>query len=130
MHKVAALVLATLVGISALGFAKPAEARVYVGVGIGLPIPAVVAYPGVYAPYYGYYGPRYYRPGFCTLRLRLRLSGLRLLARALALNAALVAALLLRGGGARRGARRRFRIGRILAGIDQGLVVRDLAVGH
>ena len=64
MHKVAALVLATLVAISALGFAKPAEARVYLGVGIGLPVPAVVAYPGVYAPYYGYYGPRYYRPGF------------------------------------------------------------------
>jgi hypothetical protein len=72
MHKVAALALAALVATTALGFAKPAEARVYVGVGIDLPFPGValapplVAYPGVYAPYYdGYRGPRYYhRSGF------------------------------------------------------------------
>jgi len=65
MHKIAALALAAVVGVAAIGFAKPAEARVYVGVGIGLPgvvvAPPVVAYPGVYAPYYGYY-PYYYGP--------------------------------------------------------------------
>jgi hypothetical protein len=58
MHKLAALVIAAALGIAGMGYAKPAEARVYVGVGIGLP---VVAYPpavGVYAPYY--YGRPYY----------------------------------------------------------------------
>jgi hypothetical protein len=66
MHKLAALALAAVIGTAAMGFAKPAEARVYVGVGIGLPgvalaAPPVIAYPGVYAPYY--YGHPYYRPG-------------------------------------------------------------------
>jgi hypothetical protein len=54
-----------------MGYPKPAEARVYVGVGIGLPgielaAPPVYAYPpavGVYAPYY-YGRPYYYGPGF------------------------------------------------------------------
>jgi hypothetical protein len=61
MHKLAALAITAALGIAGMGYTKPAEARVYVGVGIGLP---VVAYPpgvGVYAPYY--YGrpyPSYY----------------------------------------------------------------------
>jgi hypothetical protein len=77
MHKLAALALTSVLGIAATGYTKPAEARVYVGVGIGLPGVALVAPPvyasppavGVYAPYYYYgrpfsYGPRYYGPGF------------------------------------------------------------------
>ena len=77
MHKFAALALVAALGIAGMGYAKPAEARVYIGVGIGLPgvavvAPPVLAYPpavGVYGPYY--YGrpyyypyPYYYRPGF------------------------------------------------------------------
>ena len=67
MHKFTALALTAALGIAATGFTKPAEAGVYVGV--GLPVPAVapvVAYPpGVYAPYYyGYGAPYYYGPGF------------------------------------------------------------------
>jgi hypothetical protein len=66
MHKLAALVMSAALGIAGMGYTKPAEARVYVGVGIGLPgvalvAPPVVAYPpalGVYAPYY--YGRPYY----------------------------------------------------------------------
>jgi hypothetical protein len=71
MHKFAALALTAVLGLAGMGYAKPAEARVYIGVGIGLPLvvaPPVLAYPpavGVYGPYY--YGrpyPYYYRPGF------------------------------------------------------------------
>ena len=66
MHKLAALAITAALGIAGMGYTKPAEARVYVGVGIGLPgvalvAPPVVAYPpafGVYAPYY--YGRPYY----------------------------------------------------------------------
>ena len=70
MHKLAAIALMAILGIAGMGYTKPAEARVYVGVGIGLPgvalAPPVYAYPptvGVYAPYY-YYGHPYYGPGF------------------------------------------------------------------
>jgi hypothetical protein len=69
MHKFAALALTATVGVAAVGYTKPAEAGVYVGV--GLPVPAVVAAPvvayppAVYAPYYyGYGAPYYYGPGF------------------------------------------------------------------
>ena len=70
MHKLAALALTAVLGIAGMAYTKPAEARVYVGVGIGLPgvalvAPPVYAYPpavGVYAPYY--YRPYYYGPGF------------------------------------------------------------------
>jgi hypothetical protein len=67
MHKLAALAMTAALGIAGMGYTKPAEARVYVGVGIGLPgvalvaPPVVAAYPpalGVYAPYY--YGRPYY----------------------------------------------------------------------
>jgi hypothetical protein len=66
MHKLAALALTAVLGVAGMGYAKPAEARVYIGVGIGLPgvaviAPPVVAYPplaGVYGPYY--YGRSYY----------------------------------------------------------------------
>src|SRR6266403_808347 len=74
MHKLAALALMAVVGAAGMGYAKPAEARVYIGVGIGLPGVAVVAPPAVaypppvvYGPYYygrPYYYPYYYRPGF------------------------------------------------------------------
>ena len=77
MHKLAALALTAALGVAAMGYAKPAEARVYIGVGIGLPgvalaVPPLFPYTpavGVYAPYYYgrpyYYGwPYYYRPGF------------------------------------------------------------------
>jgi hypothetical protein len=73
MHKLAALALTAVLGIAGMGYTKPAEARVYVGVGIGLPGIALVAPPvyayayppavGVYAPYY-YGRPYYYGPGF------------------------------------------------------------------
>jgi hypothetical protein len=74
MHKIAAIALTAALGAAAMGYTKPAEARVYVGVGIGLPgvalvAPPVVAYPGalgVYAPYYG--RPYYYGPGFAHYR--------------------------------------------------------------
>jgi hypothetical protein len=51
----------------ALGVASmPADARPFVAVGIGLPVPVVVGPPVVYGPgyYYGphYYGPRYWGP--------------------------------------------------------------------
>ena len=72
MHKLAAFALAAALGIAAIGYAKPADAGVVVGVGIGLPgvalAPPVYAYPpavGIYAPYY--YGrpfPLYYPRGF------------------------------------------------------------------
>jgi hypothetical protein len=65
MHKFAALALTAALGIAGMGYTKPAEARVFVGVGIGLP--GVYAYPpvGVYAPYYPYYyGPGYTRFGY------------------------------------------------------------------
>jgi|HubBroStandDraft_5_1064220.scaffolds.fasta_scaffold1482992_1 hypothetical protein len=66
MYKLAALAMTAALGIAGMGYTRPAEARVYVGVGIGLPgvalvAPPVVAYPsavGVYAPYY--YGRPYY----------------------------------------------------------------------
>jgi hypothetical protein len=78
MHKLAALALTAVLGVAGMGYAKPAEARVYIGVGIGLPgvavvAPPAVAYPpvvGLYGPYYygrpyyPYYYPYYYRPGF------------------------------------------------------------------
>jgi hypothetical protein len=76
MHKLAALALTAVFGVAAMGYTKPAEARVYVGVGIGLPgvalaAPPAYAYPpavGVYPPYYYYgspyyYGRPYYGPG-------------------------------------------------------------------
>jgi hypothetical protein len=85
MHKLAALALAAVLGVAGMGYAKPAEARVYIGVGIGLPgvavvAPPVVAYPpaGVYGPYYygrPYYPypyPYYYRPGFVRYRYGFR----------------------------------------------------------
>jgi len=51
MHKFATLALVAALGIAGIGYAKPAEARVYIGVGIGLPGVAVVAPPVVaYAP--------------------------------------------------------------------------------
>jgi len=69
MHKLAAFALVGALGIGAMGSATPAEARVVVGVGIGLPgVTLVAPYPytpavGWYAPYY--YGPPYaYGPGF------------------------------------------------------------------
>jgi len=67
MHKFAALALVAALGIAGMGYAKPAEARVYVGVGIGLPGVAVVAPPVVaYAPPVAY-GPYYYgRPYYYT----------------------------------------------------------------
>jgi hypothetical protein len=70
MHKLAAVVFVAILGTAGMGYSKPAEARVYVGVGIGLPgvAPApLYAYPpvvGVYAPYYYYGRPYYYGPGF------------------------------------------------------------------
>jgi hypothetical protein len=74
MHKFAALALVAALGIAGMGYAKPAEARVYIAVGIGLPgvavvAPPVVAYapPVAYGPYYygrPYYYPYYHRPGF------------------------------------------------------------------
>ena len=71
MHKLAALALTAALGVAGMGYAKPADARVIVGVGIGLPGVAVVAPPafgyapavGVYGPYH-YGRPYYYRPGF------------------------------------------------------------------
>jgi hypothetical protein len=68
MHKIAALALTAVLGVAAMGYTKPAEAHVYVGVGIGLPgvalaAPPVYAYPpvvGVYPPYYYYGSPYYY----------------------------------------------------------------------
>jgi hypothetical protein len=69
MHKLAAIALVVALGVAGMGYARPAEARVYVGVGIGLPGVALVAPPyayptvrGIYAPYY--YGRPYYYPGF------------------------------------------------------------------
>jgi hypothetical protein len=61
MNKFAALALAAAVGVAAMGYTKPAEARVYVGVGS-----PIYAYPfgvGVYGPYYRG-RPYYHRPGF------------------------------------------------------------------
>jgi len=71
MNKLALLALTAAVGVAAMGYTKQAEARVYVGVGIGVPAVALVA-PPVYAypPAAGFYGayyrgrPYYYRPGF------------------------------------------------------------------
>ena len=80
MHKLAALALTAVLGLAGMAYAKPAEARVYIGVGIGLPVvvaPPVVAYPpavGGYGPYY--YGRPYpyyyYRPGFVRYRYGFR----------------------------------------------------------
>jgi hypothetical protein len=71
MNKFAALALTAAVGVAAMGYTKPAEARVYVGVGIGVPGVALVAPSGyAYPPAVGVYGPYYrghpylYRPGF------------------------------------------------------------------
>ncbi len=71
MHKLAALALTAAVGIAGMSFAKPADARVVVGVGIGLPGVAVAASPALgYAPGVGMYAPHYFghahyfRPGF------------------------------------------------------------------
>jgi hypothetical protein len=69
MNKFAALALAGALGVAGVGSAKPAEAGVVVGVGIGLPgvavAPPVVAYPPVVGVYPYYYGrPYFYRPGF------------------------------------------------------------------
>jgi hypothetical protein len=71
MHKLAVLALTAALGIAGMGYAKSADARVFVGVGIGLPGVAVAAPPvypyapavGVYAPYY-YGWPYYYGAGF------------------------------------------------------------------
>lgn len=51
----AALVAAALIGAGALGLASPADARVWVDVGVGVPY----AYP---YPYYYPYAPYYYPP--------------------------------------------------------------------
>jgi hypothetical protein len=74
MHKLAALALATALGIAGMGYAKSADAGVVVGVGVGLPGVALVAPPyayppavGIYAPYYRgwpYYGPGFARFGY------------------------------------------------------------------
>jgi hypothetical protein len=75
MNKLAVLALTAAVGLAAVGYTKPAEARVYVGVGIGLPGVAVVAPPfyayppavGVYGAYYRgrpFYGPGFARYGY------------------------------------------------------------------
>jgi hypothetical protein len=71
MNKFAALALTATVGAVAMGYTKPAEARVYVGVGIGVPgVPWVAPLGYVYPPAVGVYGPYYrgrpyfYRPGF------------------------------------------------------------------
>jgi hypothetical protein len=71
MNKFAALALTAAVAVTAMAYTKPAEARVYVGVGVGVPgvalvAPSVYAYPpalGVYGPYYRG-RPYFYRPGF------------------------------------------------------------------
>jgi hypothetical protein len=68
MHKFTALALTAALGVAAMGYTKSADAGVYVGVGLPVPVvaPPVVAYPaavGVYAPYY-YGRPYYYGPGF------------------------------------------------------------------
>ena len=69
MHKFTALALTAALGITAMGYAKSADAGVYVGVGlpgVAVVAPPVVAYPaavGVYAPYY-YGRPYYHGPGF------------------------------------------------------------------
>ncbi|HSY08184.1 MAG TPA: hypothetical protein VK820_06580 [Steroidobacteraceae bacterium] len=58
-----ALILAASLGAAASVYARPAEARVYVGVGLPVPVyapPVVAAYPGP-----GYYGPGpYYGTGY------------------------------------------------------------------
>jgi hypothetical protein len=69
MYKFAALALTAAVGVAAMGYAKPAEARVYVGIGIpgvALVAPPVYAYPPAVGVYGAYYRgrPYYYRPGF------------------------------------------------------------------
>jgi hypothetical protein len=69
MNKFAALALTAAVGVGAMGYTKPAQARVYVGIGVpgaALVAPSGYAYPpavGVYGPYYRGY-PYLYRPGF------------------------------------------------------------------
>jgi hypothetical protein len=64
MHKLAALALTAALGVAAMGYAKPAEARVYIGVGIGLPGVALAVPPYYYGRPYYYGWPYYYRPGF------------------------------------------------------------------
>ena len=69
MNKFAALALTAAAGLAAMGYAKPAEARVYVGIGVpgvALVAPSGYGYPpdvGVYGPYYRGH-PYLYRPGF------------------------------------------------------------------
>ena len=78
MVRVPTLVLGATLGLAGLGVSNAASAGVHFGIGIGLPIPAVVAAPPVvvasapvvapapvvaYPPVaYGYYGPGYYGP--------------------------------------------------------------------
>jgi hypothetical protein len=62
MKKFAALALTAALGVAGMGYAKSADARVVIGVGVGLPGVALVA-PPVYAPYYAAW-PSYYGPGF------------------------------------------------------------------
>jgi hypothetical protein len=62
MHKLAALALTAALGAAAMGYAKSADARVVIGVGVGLPGVAL-AVPPVYAPYYRAW-PYHYGPGF------------------------------------------------------------------
>jgi hypothetical protein len=71
MNKFAAFALTGAVGVAVMGYTMPAEARAYVGVGIGVHgvawgAPAGYAHwtaMGVYGPHYR--GRRYvYRPGF------------------------------------------------------------------
>jgi hypothetical protein len=64
MQKLTAILLAAALGFAGMAFAKPAEARVYVGVGIGLPGVALVAPPVVGVYPYGYARPYVYGPGF------------------------------------------------------------------
>jgi hypothetical protein len=74
MRNLASVTLVAVLGISAAALSTPADAPVFVGVGIGVPgvavvAPPVIAYPplavGAYpAPFrYGYPG-YYYHPGF------------------------------------------------------------------
>lgn len=67
--------LSAFLGLASFALARPAHAGVHVSVGIGLPVPVIVAPPPavVYpAPvivgpgYYGYYGshPGYWRQGY------------------------------------------------------------------
>jgi hypothetical protein len=63
MHKFTALALTAALGVAAMGYTRSADAGVYVGVGLPVPVVAYPAAVGVYAPYY-YGRPYYYGPGF------------------------------------------------------------------